>query len=336
MIPLTQEEHYELVRRAADALSNFQPGEDAIAVLSRIYRQNLPDKSPRQGETMAKELVSWMARFQEGYDAALSDPAGFARHTLTRELQDMPLEDQCRTLHRLLQQEKGLTPTDFTGPATAHTRDDLLEETVRFLTTHTDLPPTPNEDYALRQQVMQHCGGDMSLAAIAMILYTMAKNGELSGVPRNLTLSQAAIIVCTNDTQCQLLCAQASGYITHARAQMLMQTLSLTFRTLWLAIVIPLTVSAFLVEGALAITAGGVITLAAMALLTSVAFQEFDKMLTSGAAMIAEVPLSLDAFRSMPAENASRSHTSADVSPFRQNLPDAAEEEDEEEDFQSF
>ena len=302
MMQITQTEHNQLVRRVADALSNFQPGEDAIAVLSRIYQENLPDKSPRQGKLMAEELIQWMSRFRGGYDAALSNPGGFSRYALTESLRELSLEDQCRVLHRILRQEKGMEPDIFPGPATQQQRDELLEEILQLLTVHTELPSPLEGDYERQQWTKLHCGEEMTLATTAMILYTMAKNGELSGLPRDLTLGQAALCVCTNDTQCQLLWAEANGYMTQSRVQTLMQVLSLTFKTLWLCAVIPIVLSAFVVEGTLAFTAGGLVTLGSMILLTSCAFREFHEMLAVAADMITEVPLKLQAFQSLPLE----------------------------------
>ena len=83
---MTAQERAALVRRSAYAWSALQEGTDAREVLSDLYCNNLTDKSPAQGALMTGELVQWMARFQDCYDAVLEDPRGYPAHVLKEEL----------------------------------------------------------------------------------------------------------------------------------------------------------------------------------------------------------------------------------------------------------
>ena len=74
MMKITEQERKLIIRRSAGAISQIQEGEDAISVLSGIYCQNLTEKSPRQGELMARELFSWIGQFQKALDDAATEP----------------------------------------------------------------------------------------------------------------------------------------------------------------------------------------------------------------------------------------------------------------------
>ena len=74
MTKLSDTEQRNIIRRSAAAISQLQDGEDAIRVLSGIYCGSLPDKSPRQGELMAREVLTWISEFQDSYDRAAEDP----------------------------------------------------------------------------------------------------------------------------------------------------------------------------------------------------------------------------------------------------------------------
>ena len=290
MIPLSQEEFDRLTQRAAGVLSNFQPGEDAVAVLSRIYRENLPDKSPRQGALMAQELIGWISLFRSGCDAASEDPEGYVRYMLTDMLKGQDPETRCRVLRSLIGAEQQSAGNGSEDP------EALMEQAVALLSRCPALPAPENYD---PQQAKLYCGEDMILAATAMMLYTMAKNGELPGMPRDLTLAQTALCVCANDSLCQLMWLEASGNIARQELSRLLNAVSLTFRMLWLTLVLPKAIAALTVSGTLAITAGGLATLATLGILTALAFREFDQMLSFGAEMVTEVPLNLRAMGSM-------------------------------------
>ena len=192
MTNLSDTERKNLIRRAAAAISQIQDGEDAISVLSGIYCENLPDKSPRQGELMARELLDWIGRFQAAFDKALEGPEDLLCQTISDLFAQLSPEEQCQLLGKL-----GI-------PAEEGAESALLREaSVRLLESDAVLTLQPGsidrESIQARNTAKEIVGEEMLLAVTSMVVYTMAKNGELSGVPEKISLAQVAIGVCTED-----------------------------------------------------------------------------------------------------------------------------------------
>jgi len=205
MTNLTDTERKYLIRRAAAAISQLQDGEDAIGVLSGIYCENLPDKSPRQGELMARELLDWIGRFQHSFDEALEGPENFLCRTISELFAQLPLEEQCE----LLGQELGI-PVEKAA-VSEPLRDSLLREaSSRLMESDTILTLQPGsidrESIRARNAAKDIVGEEMLLAVTSMVVYTMAKNGELSDVPEKISLAQVAIGVCMEDKLAELSC----------------------------------------------------------------------------------------------------------------------------------
>lgn len=205
MTNLTDTERKYLIRRAAAAISQLQDGEDAIGVLSGIYCENLPDKSPRQGELMARELLDWIGRFQASFDEALEGPEDFLCRTISELFAQLPLEEQCELLGQ------GLGIPVEKAAVSEPLRDSLLREaTVRLMESDAILTLQPGsidrESIQARNAAKDIVGEEMLLAVTSMVVYTMAKNGELSGVPEKISLAQVAIGVCTEDKLAELSC----------------------------------------------------------------------------------------------------------------------------------
>ena len=203
---LSDKERKYIIRRTADAIGRIQAGEDAIAVLSEIYCQNMEDKSPCQGQLMAKEVLHWIGKFQNTFEDALEDPAACFRQNWMQTMEAVPLDAQCDLLRR----ELGGS-ADAEGPASPEFRDSLLEELSGRLT---DADPngmkesfplgnqTPgNSDRTTAKAVI---GEDMLLAVTAMVVYTMAKNGQLEQADPSLDLAQVVIGVCAEDELAQI------------------------------------------------------------------------------------------------------------------------------------
>lgn len=205
MTNLTDTERKYLIRRAAAAISQLQDGEDAIGVLSGIYCENLPDKSPRQGELMARELLDWIGRFQASFDEALEGPEDLLCRTISELFAQLPLEEQCELLGQ------GLGIPVERAAVSEPLRDSLLREaSARLMESDAILTLQPGaidrESIRARNAAKEIVGEEMLLAVTSMVVYTMAKNGELSGVPEKISLAQVAIGVCTEDKLAELSC----------------------------------------------------------------------------------------------------------------------------------
>ena len=214
MTKLSDTERSYIIRRSSEAISQLQDGEDAISVLSGIYCGILPDKSPRQGELMAREVLEWISKFQNACDGAMEDPEKYLCTAVANLLAQMPLEAQCEFLERQL-------GVQVSGSPTAPLRDGLLQDMVRKVLTNTDFPEayadagehSNCETVPQRSELKEAIGEEMLLAVTAMVIYAMAKNGELSGVPENISLAQVTIGVCTEDKLAELQWAAEMGYL---------------------------------------------------------------------------------------------------------------------------
>lgn len=230
-----------MIRRSAYAWSCFQEDWSAEDILCEIYCHNMQDKSPQQGRLMAQELLSWMARFQQGYDAVLDHPDDYVERVLIKEIEALSPDEQCRVLRQViasLQPDGGHEKADESAQPSDE-RDILLRRAVERLTSKGS---TAEEELSVKDDAPQNrrilkavCGDDMVLAVNAMLLYTMAKNGELTEIPRDVSLAQVVIGVCTEDLLHSICRAEQSGYISEKIAQQQKCAASTVYRVLMLA-----------------------------------------------------------------------------------------------------
>lgn len=254
MIKLTDTEENAIIRRTAAAIGELQEGEDAISVLSRIYCQNLPDKSPRQGDLMARELVSWMNRFRQSMADAEGDPEAYLYRFLQEQIAPLPLDRQCRFLRQQIlacgelehirkMQDIPLTAeTESDIQATEAERDALLKEAVHRLSggdrrhdLEGILDQAAVDTFYSHSVTRAYVNEEMLQAITAMILYTMVKNGELSGLPEDTSLGQMAVGVCSEEAYREIVCAAEMGYLTESEVEQRMRSVRAVMAALLLA-----------------------------------------------------------------------------------------------------
>jgi len=257
---MTDSEQKAMIRRTASAIGCLQEGEDAISVLSKIYCQNLSDKSPRQGELMARELLAWMEIFQEAIDGAQKDPETYLYQSLKKQLAQFPLEQQCRILRRQIRGctdlEQIKTPEDLLltamqpesaedreAPAVSEAvRDSLLKEAACRIaggagSAALEILPEDSVAATTRSQSISrtYVGEEMLQAMTAMVVYTMAKNGELSGFPEDTSLAQVVVGVCAEDQYREILCGIQRNYLSAAEAEKRLRILRVVLFSLMFA-----------------------------------------------------------------------------------------------------
>jgi len=292
---LTDAQRSHIIRRTAAALGYLQEGEDAVSVLSRIYCENLPDKSPRQGDLMARQVLKWIRQFRGAMEQARQDPSGYVRHSLGDMLSEMPLEDQCRILLNQLTEKNSSDNLQ----ETESDRDRLLEKTVLEIIEEGVQPAEAAEtleqscqDYA---DASEPVGADMLQAITAMLLYTMVKNGELTGLPSDITLGQMAMGVCCADIQRETEYAYRSGFMRRSEFQKYMAALRAVLPVLmiWAALAVAGLRSAVSVLSPIPYTALGQQLLDWMHTVQSFVYHCFAKMVRVEPETIARVELDL-------------------------------------------
>lgn len=308
---ITQAEQDAIFRASANALSYFQKGEDPEAVLGQIYCHNMEDKSPRQGALMAKELLIWMARFQSGFDAAMEDPEDYAYHELKSALAGMPEEQQTALLRQWIQAVERLNSlerADDLNTALAASKErpvcqdrtpplqpeTLLETLISRIKAAPGVMETIGSAAASwnpreRAAVGRKCGRNMALAVTAMVIYTMAKNGRLSGLPRDMTLGQVTVGVCAADLQREIAMQQGAE-----KKKVELQLLALK-----VAFVVLMAVAAALMAGGAvwntALTFGGYI-LFWLTVVMAAYFSQVYRMIENSPVEINPLPLKLQTF----------------------------------------
>lgn len=308
---ITQAERDEIFRASAHALSYFQEGEDPQEVLSQIYCHNMEDKSPRQGALMAKELLTWMARFQSGFDAAMENPEGYAYDELRSALNGLPEERQTALLQEWIQAAERLNSLESADdpqaalaaqkecPVCQYRAPQYQPETLlgMLISRIKDAPKVLQTivnaaaPWKLRERtaVKRKCGGNMDLAVTAMVIYTMAKNGKLSGVPRDATLGQVTVGVCAADLQQQIAMQQGAE---KRMVELQLLALKITFVVLMAA------AAALMVGGAVwnTVLAFGGYFLFWLTVVMAVYFSQVCRMMENSAVEITPLPLRLQTF----------------------------------------
>ena len=218
---MTEQERSAMIRRSAYAWSCFQDNTPAEEILSQIYCDGLTDKSPRQGALMAGEVLGWMARFQQGYDAMLEDPEGYTGWLLSREMAPLLAENRLQALRQLM----GMLDPARPEPPSA-SEEALRREAVKLLVNREDaaaveqlLCAVPDGEPRNRRLVKTVCGEEMTLAVNTMVAYTMVKNGELgAGAARTASLGQVTAGVCAEDLLQSICQEERAGYLSPEQA----------------------------------------------------------------------------------------------------------------------
>lgn len=189
IMDVLQKERDLLIRRVYQAICDLKEGEDAAGVLSRIYRQNLEDKTPAQGELMAQEVLEKMGQFEDIYDDALEDPENCILRAVSQYLTGISESEREQIVRRVSR---------------------WIEDGSLFK--EQELQPIPDEEMQDRLIAEGNVGEEMLKAVTAMVIYTMAKNGDLTA-PKELTLSQTVTVVCTEYQLRQLQYSEKAGFL---------------------------------------------------------------------------------------------------------------------------
>ncbi len=253
---ITEQEHRNIIRRVCDAMERIQTGEDAIRILAEIYCDSMPDKEYWQGRVMAQETLRWIGQFNGSMESAEKDPEGYVRRSLAASLKGLPLQQQCTELRRVkrflelldaeevvdeeaLQRARYAAELEIDDSVYAQSlRNTLLSEVAARVVKGKHLRTLMGAQFdgSTRDwDLLNSCiGEDMQKAVTAMVIYTMAKNGELENVPDTVTLPLVTIGVCAEDEITRLKIDQKDGLVNESKAENTMQTIAAV--VLWLGV----------------------------------------------------------------------------------------------------
>lgn len=331
MIELTPAERLAIAAKVSYAMAQCQPGEDARSVLSKMYCEFVPDAFPWQGQMMAEELILWMIRCQECFETSLADPDNYAIGLLDSKLRDLPLQRQCQILFETLQglkafdsaaagaymstsqtqklleglagQIKHYDGADEPEPVLRRRRDALLVQLSSSLR-DSNLPEhvigqmlqlsEQPEDLA-KGVVQLKSAENMKKAVTAMTVYTMAANGELSGVHETIPMAGAVIFTYQQSQMRRISLEMDRNYITAGAAEEMMGMVWGPCRTMVVLSIVLIGAQAALTAGTTAgVVAGLVSALVGVGLVYGPVEHAMRQLIRAGGQYVANARLYLD------------------------------------------
>lgn len=247
MLTLTDKERAVMAQNVAYILSISDTGANAKEILSRAYQEFMPDKTDLQGDLMAQQILDKIEDYITAEELAGADAGLLAAYQIDRILEAKTLQQQCSILHSFIQglhyfdtdfvrnlscngiprqtvdsarDDAELAP--YTGPVTEEARNMLRTQAIRAVAhaslsdeTLDTLEQLMDKDHISPHLVLTgRCDDYLFQSTSAMVIYCMAKNGQLSCVPKEITLDHVALTVCAEESMRQLMGNLAKGYIT--------------------------------------------------------------------------------------------------------------------------
>ena len=271
MMVLTNEEQKQVIKRIAYMTSRVDEDASWQDILSLTYCEFMSDKTPTQGDLVSQQLIDGLSHCQTAQDVIRESPDAFILHYLTEAIANKTLEQQCHALHSIRQglclihsgveaelmrrenrakdwtdsAKKMLSSYQYKGPVTEQARDRLLLDAADLIKS------VQMSDFALEEitRRMQHqndqvhhvfmgaCGDYVYRAMCIMTIYTMAKNGELSCIPSEITMDQLVVSVCATDAMRKLVSDAQHGMIDISTQRKLMQILWVLWEVAIVAII---------------------------------------------------------------------------------------------------
>lgn len=247
MLSLTEKERAVMAQNVAYILSLSDVNANAKEIMSRAYQEFMQDKTDLQGDLMAQQLLDKMGDYITAEELAVADAGLLAAYQIDRILEAKTLQQQCQILHSFIQGlhyfdtdfvrnlscegipretvaaaegDEDLAP--YTGPVTEEARDRLRTQAIQAVAhaslsddTLKTLEQLMDRDHISAHLVLTGRTDDyLFQATSAMVIYCMAKNGQLTRVPREITMDQVVLTVCAEESMRQLRGNLAKGYIT--------------------------------------------------------------------------------------------------------------------------
>ncbi len=232
--------------QAEKILQAKSEGQSTTDILAQVYVDRLPDKTPAQGRIMAEGILKEIGKFDEDYKFAQDDREGF----ITNSLENMNSGKTCAQRCTFLLQVSAAVSADLNSD-----KDEIMRN-IQSLSV-SDEEATPEREQELMAQAaeaiknspimlsafMKHSEELENLqssdnaagllidfgkdekeyrAILSMLVYTSIKNGEVEGVPIEMTAAQVTAAVCGEIEQMKIAEAVQSGSLAVDIASMLL------------------------------------------------------------------------------------------------------------------
>lgn len=264
MKTFTKKQNEMLKAQAIEILKNLDEGQDVRDVMAQIYVDNLDDKTLQQGQLMADAILKNVKDFDADYRDAQQDIDRFIASFQSRMDEDKSCLERCDCWLKLsaaiaaaeevlsgegvdreaiLKQLEGLAVSEAEAtPA----REKELREQARQALKNSSIMLSALTEQAQALQEMESAGETAEMlinlenreveyrAVVSMLAYTGIMNGEIKGMPVDISAEQVTVLVCAGAEQARIMAAVGSGSMAVDVASMLLMILG-TVVLVWMA-----------------------------------------------------------------------------------------------------
>lgn len=248
----TNEQQEILEKEAAALLEDIAQGKNVRDVMAQIYVEKLDEKTIQQGELMADKILQNVKDFDASYQEAQENLDRFVEKFQSKMDKGKSCVDRCNYWLKLGTVVSSLTTAMSEGEVD---RERIIREADALSVSEEDA--TPKLEAELREQaataiknsgillgtlaeqtealekldsaeeaaglLIDMSGHEMEYrAVVSMLAYTMSKNGELEGVPVDMTASQVTAMVCAGLEQTRIMKAVGDGKMAEDIAAILL------------------------------------------------------------------------------------------------------------------
>lgn len=205
MFNFTKEERQKISYYMAMALAEMEHSSDAQEVISNLYCAIMEDSSPKKGRRVAEITTQAISEYNEAVKNSQQDNLHSLNQFFEEKTKNMDSETKQAILDNLvcgigcMKQENGEVKfipqekTDFTGNATVEDFYNTVVAVCENVDTDKILESIKMFDYSNFDYVKSIIGADMYAAINGVIVYCMAKKGELGNMPTNVSVTQCIL-----------------------------------------------------------------------------------------------------------------------------------------------
>lgn len=260
----TKEQTGAIQAKASELMRSVAQGRSARDVMAQLYVSSLEEKTMQQGELMADKILQSVKDFDADYQAAQEDLDGFVEAFQNKMDEGRTCVERCNYWLKL-----GAAISAAAMGQEAGSREEIIR-TIEGMSVSEE-EATPQREAELRESAAQAIKNSGILlgtlaeqakaleeldsaeqaagllldlggqefeyrAVVAMAAYTMVKNGELEGVPVDMTAAQVTAAVCAEMEAARIAQAVEKGSLAVDVAAMLLGILGSVVLMIYVAL----------------------------------------------------------------------------------------------------
>jgi len=197
-------------KRGAEPLKRLENGGNALEIAADVYCGNLPNKDIEIGRLMAERAAAKIVEFDKNLGAAMENPELWAADCVEKLCENKTLTERCQTLAQALENLNKINGVDGRTAANVEPGEALeaeLKAQLREAIVNCNLGETmvqavidagadENAVAGIAAAALDHEKLRARRLVLAMVAYTMIKNGEFEEIPLEATLDDVTLGVC--------------------------------------------------------------------------------------------------------------------------------------------